>query len=254
MYGGRGFGSRNKNMIKKGCIYYTDFSANPEILNACQKQLRKSFDGEIISVSLNKPLNFGKNIVLKANGGVVTMFRQILLGLETSTADIVFFTENDVLYHKSHFDFEPLRDDTFYYNTNIFQLKYPEDFAITYDTIKSLSGLCVNRKLAIEHYKKRLQFIKDNNFKDDSKQPYWARRIGWEPGTKSKRQEMISHDKSECWKSEYSNIDIRHKNTLTPVKMSLDKFKHKPKGWKIIKASQIPGWNLKEIINIKVYE
>ena len=34
------------------------------------------------------------------------------------------------------------------------------------------------------------------------------------------------------WKSKYSNIDIRHRKTLTPIKMTLKSFRHKPTGWK----------------------
>jgi len=246
-----GFGLKNKYInMKKGCIYYSDFNADPKILNACQKQLRESFDGEIVSVTLNKSLNLGKNIVLKADRGVITMFRQILLGLETSTADVVFFTEHDVMYSKTHFDFTPPRDDTFYYNTSSLRWKYLGDYAVTYDNMRSLSGLCVNRKLAIKHYKKRLKLIKEKGWEDSSNPPYWARRIGFEPATKSKRQELILWDKSEVWQSKYSNIDIRHGKTLTPFKTGLNSFKHKPVGWKEMPIEDIPGWKLEKIFNL----
>ena len=107
--------------MASGCIYYTDFHADPLILEVCRNQLRKVFDGEIVSVSLNKPLDFGRNIMVEGERGYPTMVRQIITGLENSTSDYVFFTENDVLYHKSHFDFVPPRDNIFYYNTNVWR-------------------------------------------------------------------------------------------------------------------------------------
>lgn len=224
--------------MTKSIIYYTDSKLDDKIALPV-RDILLSIGLPIVSVSL-KPLNFGENIVLDLKPGVITMFKQILTALEASKADNVFFAEHDVLYHKTHFEFTPNRNDTFYYNTNIWQWKYSKDFAITYDNIRSLSNLCVNRQLAIKHYKKRLQLIKNKEWEDDSKQPYWVRRLGYEPGTKSSRQEMISKDKSECWQSKYSNIDIRHKNTLTPPKMDLSNFKHKPQGW--VEVYEIPGW------------
>ena len=91
--------------------------------------------------------------------------------------------------------------------------------------------------------------IEDNGWKNEGSLSVWARRMGFEPGTKSKRQELISNSNSECWRSEYPNIDIRHKNTFTPAKMKLENFKHKPINWRETTLSQIPGWDLKELWN-----
>ena len=235
--------------MDKGCIYYTDFYASPLILQVCQKQLRESFNGEIISVSLNKPLDFGKNIVLKnKKRSYLTMVYQIILGLENSSANYVFFTEADVLYHKSHFDFMPSKDDIFYYNTNNWRWKYPYDLLITYDNLVSLSSLCVYRKLALDHYKKRLELIERNNWNENkSREPYWIRRIGYEPGNKSKRQELIPTNGCDYWKSKYPNIDIRHSKTFSPPKVSLDNFKHPPTNWIEKNIDEIPGWGLRKV-------
>ena len=224
----------------KGIIYYTDNRLGEPIFSTVQEQIRKA-GLPITSVSL-KPIDFGDNTVLDLKPGVLTILRQILVALEASTADVVFFCEHDVLYHPSHFDFEP-QDDVFYYNTNVWQWQYPKDRAVTYDFIRSLSNLCVKRQLAIKQYKQRLKMVEENGWKNERSLSVWARRMGFEPGTKSKRQELISESNSECWRSEYPNIDIRHKKTFTPAKMKLKNFKHKPINWREISLKQIPGWN-----------
>ena len=231
--------------MSRSVIYYTDSELDPTIARVCQEQLRKSFDGEIISISLNKPVDFGYNIVVHAQRGIPTMLTQILIGLERSEADDVFLAEHDVLYHQSHFDFEPLSPDVFYYNTNVWRWDYISDLAITYYMIRSQSGLCANRKLMIKHYTRRLDLIEERGLSGDSTtDPRWARVMGYEPGTKKIRRGGVSNEESEVWQSPFPNIDIRHSGTITKTKTSLKSFKHKPDlaTWKEININQVPGW------------
>jgi hypothetical protein len=237
--------------MTKGIIYYTDNRLDENIFKTVQKQL-SDIDLPIVSVSL-KPIDFGQNIVLDLQPSIVTLFTQILTALEASTADIVFHCEHDVLYHPSHFEFIPPENNIFYYNTNVWRWKYPEDLAITYEHITSLSCLCADRQLLIKNYKERLRMIKENGWdKDTSREPHWARRMGYEPGTKSVRQKLIVDGICQYWRSEYPNIDIRHSKTLTKTKCSRADFKHPPpvESWKEKKLDEIEGWNLKTIFNI----
>jgi hypothetical protein len=221
-------------------IYYTHNQLEEPIFSIVQKQLLE-VGLPIVSCSL-KPMDFGKNIVLDLEPGIVTMLKQILTALEASTADIVFFAEHDVLLHKSHFSFIPSRDDIFYYNTHVYRWRYPTDLLITYDHLKSLSGMCCNRELAIRHYKKRLEIVEKTG---------WQLKYGFEPGSKKRRRGGISDEECEEWKSEYPNIDIRHKGTLTPSKCHLASFKHPPtEGWKEINISDVSGWNLRDLFNL----
>jgi hypothetical protein len=71
-----------------GIVYYTDNQIDDNILLACQKQLLKA-NLPIVSVSL-KPTEFGDNISLSLERGYLTMFKQILAGLEKIDTDIVF--------------------------------------------------------------------------------------------------------------------------------------------------------------------
>lgn len=232
--------------MEKSLVYYTDNRLEESIFSAVQKQLL-SVGLPIVSVSL-KPIDFGQNITLDLPPGIITMYKQILAGLEASRAEIVFLCEHDVLYHPSHFDFIP-KERKFYYNTNVWWWDYPKDRAVTYDFIRSQSGLCAFRELLLDHYRKRLKLIEERGWGQDSREPGWARRIGYEPATKSKRQEMISYEGSENRKSEYPNIDIRHKGALTPTKCDLNGFKHAPINWIETNLDKIEGWDLKKIFN-----
>jgi len=213
--------------FKKEIIYYTDNKLNIKLAKKCRKQLLKS-GLPIVSCSL-KPLDFGKNIHYKGKRGYLTMFKQIVAALEASDADIVFFCEHDVLYHPSHFDFVPQKEDTFYYNNNVW--KWNGTKAVKYDS-RWLSQMCCYRKLALEHYEKRVRLIEQGNNK-----------LRFEPGTRR----GIDDYKTKYWDSKVPNVDLRHGNNLTGVtRFKLEDFRKKPKNFK--ERSSIEGWNLNNIL------
>lgn len=196
---------------KKGIIFYTDNRLNLKIAHAVQKQL-KSIGLPIVSSSL-KPMTFGdKNVVIDEPRGYKAYFKQIIAALETSTAPYVFFCEHDVLYHPSHFEFTPPSEDKFYYNQNVWRLRYPENFAVTWDA-NQVAELCCSRELALDWYKKKYaEYEKDpENF--DRK---------FEPGN-----ETVDSKQWEAWRSKEPNIDIRHGQNLTKSKWSLKDFRDK---------------------------
>jgi len=236
-----------QKMSNKSILYYTENRLDATIMKAAQLQMLKS-GLPIVSVSL-KPLNFGENFVINLEPGVITMFRQILHGLERSEAKVIFMGEHDVLYHPSHFDFTPPKDDTYYYNTNVWKWWYPKDYLITYDFILSVSGLCASRELLLDHYRQRLKAIEDNGWQDDSPNPYWVRKMGYEPGKKRIRGGFLD-EKVEEWRPQYPNIDLRHRNTHTPLKVTLNRFRCTPTNWKETTLENVPGWGLKEIFNL----
>jgi hypothetical protein len=203
----------------------------------------------ITSCSL-KPMDFGNNIVYDKQPGVVTMFEQILKALETSQGKYVFFCEHDVLYHPSHFKFTPTRQDTFYYNINSYKCHLKSKTCITYKNIRSVSGICVNRRHAVGHYRKRLRYIYDRGYdKLAGRNPRWARIMGYEPG-KSVTAGGFTYERIEYWKSKYPNVDIRHKLTITPLQLKLKHFKHKPKDFVSVTIDEVPGWNLRKMFHI----
>ena len=234
----------------KGIIYYTDNRIGEPIIPTVQRFLLEA-DLPIVSVSL-KPIDFGKNIVLKnRERSYPTMVDQIVIALENSESDYVFFCEHDCLYPKAHFEFTPPKDDIFYYNSNVWRWMFGEDTAITHKRMLPLSCLCANRELALDHYKKRQEGIKEWGLdKIRSREPRWARRWGYEPGTKKKRRGGFTDDDYGVWYSEHPVVDIRHPKTFSRPKITLDSFKHKPKNWQEIPVEQIPGWDLKGMFNL----
>lgn len=221
----------------KGLLYYSDNRLSPLIMSAVQRQLLRA-GLPIISVTL-KPMDFGQNIVLDAERSILSMYRQILMGLEASTADVIWFAEHDVLLHLSHFDFTPSRQDIFSYDGNFWQVDAKTGHALTH-VWRSTSGLCAYRELLLEHYRKRVQRVEQTGYNV---------RIGHEPGTHN-RPERIDDYGHEMWMAAYPSIDIRHGQNLTPAKWTKESFRNQryTEGWR--EADEVPGWGTyKEAIN-----
>lgn len=236
-----------KNNMTSGIIYYTDNQLEEQMMSVVQKHILRA-KLPISSVSL-KPIDFGDNEVIGEKRGYITMIKQILLALENSSADNVFFCEHDVLYPESHFDFIPPKEDIFYYNRNVWRWQVGADIAIRYHRMLPLSTLCCNRELAIKNYEFRIKHINKNKEKLGGREPFLARKWGYEPGTKKRRRGGITNEDFKTWESKIPLIDIRHRGTFSPTKVTLGSFKHEPKEWEEINIESIPGWNLKDVWN-----
>lgn len=240
--------------MTRGIIYYTDNRIGGPIVSNSRKTI-KAAGLPITSCSLNRPIRFGDNYVHKGNRSYPTMLQQVITVLKNSKEDYVFFTEHDVLYHETHWDFTPLKDDIYYYNVNNWRWRYPTDRAIFYQWLPSLSQLCCNRELALDHFERRLKRAIDDGLDfNRSREPRWARVWGYEPGTKPTRRGGFSDEKMEMRLSRYPNIDIRHPHTLSKTKTRLNEFKHEPFGWTEVDVRRIPGWDLDEMFDLKVEE
>lgn len=234
----------------KGVLYYSDGELDPEILDKCQTQLLKGVgENRLVSVTL-KPMPFGDNIHLDLPRGYLTMAKQILTGLKELDTDIVFFCEHDVLYHPSHFDFTPDDREIYYYNTNVWKVRYSDGHAVRVDDMRQLSGLCAYRDILIAQYEKIVQMLEEklDTLGDTREYRKYVRRMGFEPGTHGRVPELKA--KSDKWESKEPNIDIRHEGTLTPSRWSPDKFRNKKYtlGW--LENDTIPGWGrFKEVFS-----
>lgn len=215
----------------KGIVYYSDCRPDAAILAAAQHSIEAS-GLPIVAVTL-APVQWpaARNLVLPLERGTLTMFRQILAGLEALDTDDVFFCEHDVLYHQSHFAFAPPSAHQYFYNMNVWKVDAQTGRAVHYRT-KQTSGLCADRQLLIAHYRTRIARVEREGF---------SRKMGFEPGSHS-RSERVDDVPSGEWRSPAPNIDIRHTANLTASRWARDQFRDQRncQGW--TEADEIPGW------------
>jgi glycosyltransferase involved in cell wall biosynthesis len=223
----------------KGIVYYTENRLDPKIMKACQVQLAKS-NLPITSVSL-KPIDFGDNVVLDLERGYLTMFKQILAGLEESKADIIFFAEHDILYHPEHFEFTPKEKDVYYYNENIYHLDVTGKCVFYY--AKRLSQICAYRELLIEHFRKRVQNTASKLEELGNSHAFgnFIRGQGFEPGTHG-RPERVDNFKASDWFGTYPNIDIKHTTNLTKARWNQEEFRDQRNCRGFREVTEIPYW------------
>jgi hypothetical protein len=154
------------------------------------------------------------------------MHWQIFVGLVHSTAEVVFLCENDVLYHPSHFDFNPI-PDTFAYNTNVWKVRFPDGLAVWTDDLQQMSGLCAYRDVLLDYFTQRTAQLE----REGSNRHY-------EPGLK----QSVGCQNVENHLSMFPNLCIRHDRNLTKSKWSPSEFRN-PKyarGWK--ETYDVVGW------------
>lgn len=215
--------------MTKGIVYYTDNLA-PEWIREPVLTRLVAIGLPLVSVSL-KPLALKGNVVLRGERGYLTMFRQILAGLELLTTDVAFLCEHDCLYDPSHFAFTPPAEHVYYYNLNWWKVDAETGCTLTYEA-KQTAFLCANRQLLIAHYRKRVARVEVEGF---------SRRMGFEPGSHN-RPERVDDVRSDVWRSAVPNIDIRHGQNLTESRWSPDKFRTPPVDWE--ESDAVPGWGV----------
>lgn len=213
----------------KAILYYADGQLEGNIDRICKEHISRAAL-PITSVTI-KPMDFGRNFVSPTPKSYLTLFENILLGLENITDEIVFFCEADILYHKSHFDFTPEKKDTIYYNGNYWVVRLSDGFAVHYN-MGPLSGLCAYRDTLLTHYKERVEYVRKNGF---------DYRMGFEPMTHN-RIKWKNMFKMERFYPEFPNLDLFHGANLTRRKWAPEKFVNKPTFWEESTVKNIPGW------------
>jgi hypothetical protein len=217
-------------------VYYSDCRPDPALLAAVRKRLLQVAGAhEIVSVTL-QPVDLGENIVLRAERGPLTMFRQILAGLEAARGDYVFLAEHDVAYSASHFRYRPSRADLFWYDQNCVKLDATTGRALFY-ICNQTSMLVADRALLLAHYRARVARVEREGF---------TRRMGFEPGTRKVRHGGIDDRGHGTYMAALPSVDIRHGRNLTASRWSQDQFRDKRfcAGWTEMDAIQGYGRTL----------
>ena len=188
--------------LKREIIYYTDNLPSEKFLWIIRNQIMKACgDIPIISVS-QWPIPFGRNIVLPGIGrSDLSLYKQILIGLETSNADVVYFAEHDVIYHPSHFDCIPPDNSAFWYDTNIWKVRAKDGQALYYQTY-ALSLMVCYRDIAVEHYRERVRLETIHQI---------PKATHYEPGRFLAPKGMGTIP-AKYFRSEHPCIDIKHEN------------------------------------------
>jgi hypothetical protein len=213
----------------KGILYFTDNTLPLKLARNVQSRIRRiAVDKglELVS-STRKPMhNMGRNVVVDAPRGYETMFKQILVGLQNMTCEIVFMAEHDVLYPPEHFDFTP-PDRKFYYDQNWYKV-HSDGLVVSWDA-DQVSGLCAYRDELIKYYQYRLDTFDKATF--------------------DRKFEPFSGEGSASWKAAVPHIDIRHNRNLTYNKRELRHFRKKETAVNFEQTTieNIPGWDAAEI-------
>ena len=220
--------------MTKGLVYYTNNVLDEKIFLACQAQLKRCMEiwkFPIISVS-QRPMDFGQNFVMdKMEKSVISMYKQILKGLEECKTDIIFLCEHDVLYHPSHFDFTPERDDHFYYNRNEWRVSALTGKTVFYEN-NDTSQLSALRKTLMAHIKRAIETNTEHMHASWGTSP---------PSGIPPEEQKGKH--YGCYKSAVPNVDIReHSNNLSRPRMTVAEFRSEGsrRGW--TESDGIPGW------------
>src|SRR5574343_181190 len=89
-----------------GIVQYTDNFGDQNFLAKCRKQLNQCAEknniSDIICVSHRPVLDLGRNVVVDFERSVLSIFKQVLIGLKECQAEIVYLCEHDMIYHPTH--------------------------------------------------------------------------------------------------------------------------------------------------------
>ncbi len=147
-------------MAETTIVYYTDNFLDEKLMALCQKNILESADGKpIISVS-QKPIDFGENVCVGDIGrSHLSIFKQVLAGVERVKTKYLALVEHDCLYNKEHFNWIPPEDDKFYYNVNHWLVRY-RDGMYSYFRRKVLSMMIANTVLTLKATMEKVDILK----------------------------------------------------------------------------------------------
>lgn len=230
-------------------LYYSDNKIDPDIQSLVLNNLR-SMQNPIVSVT-QKPIDLGKNICVGDIGSSwLNLYRQLKTAAEAATTKYVATAEHDCLYTQEHYDWTPPRDDTFYYNENVWFLQMDTKheelrgmFSTYWETErKALSQLVCNRELLIADLNEKLSLLDEHE---------WVKKsllFAGEPGVTRIKEaqkwartskgvslykyisEYLEAQKSDIFRNELPNLDIRHDGNFTGPKRGKNR-RYELEGW-----------------------
>ena len=203
--------------MQTSIVYYTDNSLQEPLASFCREKLLEAADGKPIVCVSQKPLDFGLNICIGEIGrSHLSIFRQVLAGLEQVKTKYVALAEHDCLYTKEHFNWIPPEDGKFYYNVNCWFVR-PKDGMYSYFRRKVLSMMIANTGLTLEATKEKVEILKSGIIIRkgqlgaceygvcENKKAY----VDYKASMKDLGKDVGSY-KAVSFRTELPNVDIRH--------------------------------------------
>jgi hypothetical protein len=117
------------------------------------------------------------------------------------------------------------------YNMHVWKICAATGRALHYLCAQT-SGLVADRKLLLDHYRRRVAHIAEHGF---------TRRLGFEPG-KPVHQGGLDDTPRAPFLTERPLVDIRHSRNLTPSRWTREEFRNESNtiGW--TESDTVPGW------------
>lgn len=222
--------------IDKTIIYLTDNSLDPALMKRCQELLQEAAGGiRIISVS-QKPIDFGDNICLGEIGrSWLSLYKQQLAGLREATTKYITIAEHDVIYSPEHFAWIPPKDDTFYYNENVWLVQWggnhPElngMYSKYWVRRYALSQLVCSRELHIKAIEERMYMFEQGcksitnagepGVCKDLAAAYQLAQSGSHAHLAGYMEKHLTKFSADIFHTEIPNLDIRHGTNFTGPK------------------------------------
>lgn len=223
-------------------LYLTDNSLEEELAVTCRRKLvqasREVKDLPIVAVS-QRPIPLVKNVCVGEIGrSWMSLYRQLLAGLDAVETDNVVICEHDCLYTAEHLTWQPPSPDTFYYNANHWLVQWHgnhpemEGMYSYWPKRTALSQLVCSAALLRQATEEVMQLL-DMGLKVE-------RGLHWygEPGVVSEQfrkafveatsgrptqlqaylKDYVTKYKSEFFQTRIPNLDIRHGSNFTGPK------------------------------------
>ena len=221
----------------KTLIYLTDNSLAEPLASKCRDLLkRESKDIPIISVS-QEPIDLGTNICVgKIGRSWLSLYKQMMKGIEATTTPYLGICEHDCLYSGEHLAWIPPTTDTFYYNYNhwfVYWADRHQGIRGMYSYIKrrhALSQLVCSRDLLKKSIDERLCLLLNgyvmNRGLAGAGEPGVVDKIAIvkaqqraSSGEPYQLQQFLhgafTDFKSSSFETKICNLDIRHNNNFT---------------------------------------
>ena len=203
-------------------VFYTDHTLPEALAAPVQRILLAATAGmPVVSVS-QRPMALGRNLAIGPQPrSHLTMYRQLLLGVEAADTDTIALAEHDVLYTREHVQWTPPTLTTFYYNAHHwFADAKPGPgwgtFSWTGGKRVAMSQLICGRDILLANLRQRIAHLEAG----------WTLRRGvpgvCEPGygeetafAESTPENTPPHPPATFFTTSVPNVDLRHGGNFT---------------------------------------